>query len=170
MGCVKIKTALTVVFILESCFILCNCEIVSKKSRFIRNLGEENMKINFETGRSMVEMLGTLAIIGVLSIAGIAGYSYAMDKHRANTIVNEVNLRAMDLIAQANRSGELSLSNWPTKIAGDYDIGLEIDATTNITEGGIFVSGVKQRVCDIIVDSLPEDIDFTVNNTASSTS
>ena len=128
------------------------------------------MKINFESGRSMVEMLGTLAIIGVLSIGGIAGYSYAMDKHRANTIINEVNLRSIDLIAQANRSGEFSLSNWPTKIDGEYDIGLEIDATTNITEGGIFVSGLKQRVCDIIVDSLPEDVDFTVNNTASSTS
>ena len=27
-----------------------------------------------ESGRSMVEMLGVLAIIGVLSIGGIAGY------------------------------------------------------------------------------------------------
>lgn len=32
----------------------------------------------------MVEMLGVLAIMGVLSIGGIMGYSYAMDKHRAN--------------------------------------------------------------------------------------
>ena len=42
-------------------------------------------KINLKTqsGRSMVEMLETLAIIGVLSIGGIAGYSYGMDKYRA---------------------------------------------------------------------------------------
>ena len=32
------------------------------------------MKIN-ESGRSMIEMLGVLAIIGVLSVGGIAGYS-----------------------------------------------------------------------------------------------
>lgn len=31
-----------------------------------------------QSGRSMVEMLGVLAIIGVLSIGGIAGYSRAM--------------------------------------------------------------------------------------------
>ena len=36
--------------------------------------------LSTDTGRSMVEMLGTLAIMGVLSIGGIAGYRYAMDK------------------------------------------------------------------------------------------
>ena len=39
-------------------------------------------------GRSMVEMLGVLAIIGVLSIGGIQGYTIAMRKHRANEILN----------------------------------------------------------------------------------
>ena len=37
-----------------------------------------------ESGRSMVEMLGVLAIIGVLSVGGIAGYTMAMNKYRAN--------------------------------------------------------------------------------------
>ena len=41
-----------------------------------------------QSGRSMVEMLGTLAIIGVLSIGGIMGYSYAVDKYHANQIIN----------------------------------------------------------------------------------
>ena len=40
-----------------------------------------------ESGRSMVEMLGVLAIIGVLSVGGIAGYSLSMRRHRANQIV-----------------------------------------------------------------------------------
>ncbi len=42
------------------------------------------MKRTNESGRSMVEMLGVLAIIGVLSIGGIAGYSMAMNRYRAN--------------------------------------------------------------------------------------
>jgi type II secretory pathway pseudopilin PulG len=37
-----------------------------------------------EQGRSMVEMLGVLAIIGVLSVGAIAGYQKAMFKYRAN--------------------------------------------------------------------------------------
>ncbi|MBQ8671083.1 MAG: prepilin-type N-terminal cleavage/methylation domain-containing protein [Alphaproteobacteria bacterium] len=36
---------------------------------------------NNESGRSMIEMLGVLAIIGVLSVGGIAGYSKAMQKN-----------------------------------------------------------------------------------------
>ena len=38
----------------------------------------------FCTGRSMVEMLGVLAIIGVLSVGAIAGYSKAMMKYKLN--------------------------------------------------------------------------------------
>ena len=47
------------------------------------------MKIN-ESGRSMIEMLGVLAIIGVLSIGGIAGYSKAMGKHRVNKCIDQI--------------------------------------------------------------------------------
>ena len=43
------------------------------------------MKKNLmEFGRSMVEMLGVLAIIGVLSIVGIQGYKKAMIRNYAN--------------------------------------------------------------------------------------
>ncbi|MBO7333238.1 MAG: type II secretion system protein, partial [Alphaproteobacteria bacterium] len=37
----------------------------------------------FEKGRSMIEMLGVLAIIGVLSVGGLSGYTMAMNRHRA---------------------------------------------------------------------------------------
>ena len=45
-----------------------------------------------ESGRSMIEMLGVLAIIGVLSIGGLAGYTMAMNRHRANTLINDASL------------------------------------------------------------------------------
>ena len=38
----------------------------------------KNVKNRQCSGRSMIEMLGVLAIIGVLSVGGIAGYSKAM--------------------------------------------------------------------------------------------
>ena len=41
------------------------------------------MKDN-QFGRSMVEMLGVLAIIGVLSVGSISGYSMAMKKYKLN--------------------------------------------------------------------------------------
>ena len=45
-----------------------------------------------ESGRSMVEMLGVLAIIGVLSVGGIAGYTTAMNKHREMNVQQNVKM------------------------------------------------------------------------------
>ena len=45
---------------------------------------------NNQKGRSMVEMLGVLAIIGVLSAAGLAGYSKAMFKYKVQKTVDIV--------------------------------------------------------------------------------
>lgn len=42
-----------------------------------------------QAGRSMIEMLGVLAIIGVLSVGGIAGYSQAMTKYKVNRTIDE---------------------------------------------------------------------------------
>ena len=42
-------------------------------------------------GRSMVEMLGVLAIIGVLSVGAISGYSKAMMKYKLNKLTSEYN-------------------------------------------------------------------------------
>ena len=38
----------------------------------------------------MIEMLGVLAIIAVLTVGGIAGYSKAMKKYQANKVVGEI--------------------------------------------------------------------------------
>jgi type II secretory pathway pseudopilin PulG len=40
----------------------------------------------------MVEMLGVLAIIGVLSVGGIAGYSKAMNKYKINKTTDQVSM------------------------------------------------------------------------------
>ena len=42
-------------------------------------------------GRSMIEMLGVLAIIGVLSVGGIAGYSKAMERIKINKTLSTYN-------------------------------------------------------------------------------
>ncbi len=49
------------------------------------------MRFN-EQGRSMIEMLGVLAIVGVLSVGGIAGYSKAMNKFKTNKLIEQVNM------------------------------------------------------------------------------
>ena len=79
-----------------------------------------DINITSETGRSMVEMLGVLAIIGVLSIGGIQGYTYAMNKYRANNILNELNIASHQLatVLLSKRVEELTLS-----LDSNYDEG-----------------------------------------------
>jgi type II secretory pathway pseudopilin PulG len=44
-----------------------------------------------ELGRSMIEMLGVLAIVGVLTVTAIKGYTSAMDRVKKNSVVDEIN-------------------------------------------------------------------------------
>ncbi len=62
---------------------------------------------NNQYGRSMVEMLGVLAIIGVLSVGGIAGYSKAMYKQKMNKTVDIVSkvLMGMRELSSQNLEG-----------------------------------------------------------------
>ena len=69
------------------------------------------MKMTNESGRSMVEMLGVLAIIGVLSIGGIAGYTLAMNRYRANEALNlasQVAIVARSANGGAGATGEVT--------------------------------------------------------------
>ena len=50
----------------------------------------ENDNLVAQCGRSMIEMLGVLAIIGVLSVGGIAGYSKAMMKFKINKTAEQI--------------------------------------------------------------------------------
>ena len=57
----------------------------------------KNFYKNEQSGRSMVEMLGVLAIIGVLSIGGISGYSKAMAKFRVNKTLDQISMLVMNI-------------------------------------------------------------------------
>ena len=70
------------------------------------------MKLNRieQSGRSMVEMLGVLAIIGVLSVGGIAGYSKAMTKFKINKSMDQISMLVANIrtlfSGQRNYSGQ----------------------------------------------------------------
>ena len=54
--------------------------------------------IRSQYSRSMVEMLGVLAIVGVLSVGGIAGYSKAMMKYKLNKHAESFNILLNDTL------------------------------------------------------------------------
>ena len=115
-----------------------------------------------EHGRSMVEILGVLAIIGVLSFGGIQGYKYAMDKHRANDIVNEVNMRATD-IWHLYQDGEKELPDSPDEDAfpeyGEMtQTGFEIGVTSHPPIAfKTWVNDVPSAVCQKVLQENLDD-------------
>ncbi|MDY6407878.1 MAG: hypothetical protein SPL08_04175 [Pseudomonadota bacterium] len=82
-----------------------------------------------EVGRSMVEMLGVLAIVGVISIGGIAGYNYGINKYRANEIMDGAMKRAVVVSSQLSTGIRPNLSEF------------EDD---NVTAGGTFQNYVRE--------------------------
>ena len=90
------------------------------------------MTMKNESGRSMVEMLGVLAIIGVLSIGGIAGYTMAMNRYRANEIIDTASKVA--IVAMTANAGA-GIKTGETIDLGDLDANMTIPCITG--ESGI---------------------------------
>jgi len=111
-----------------------------------------------QCGRSMVEMLGVLAIIGVLSVGGIAGYSKAMNKFKINKTTDQVsvlvaNLRTM-FAAQGNFSG------LTVKTAIDFGVVPDDMITTSTTTGG---EGNETTTSTTLKNAFGGDVEIAVS-------
>ena len=73
-----------------------------------------------QSGRSMVEMLGVLAIIGVLSVGAIAGYSKAMMKYKLNKQAEQYNTLINAVARNAHSFDNLYTAG--TKVITEYFI------------------------------------------------
>ncbi len=99
-----------------------------------------------QSGRSMVEMLGVLAVMGVLSVAGIAGYNSAMNRHRANELLNEASKRATVVAAQAMQGREtFSINEFPNNEALKFSTEVTHDKTNG--QFTLEIGGVSEAVC-----------------------
>ncbi len=125
------------------------------------------MKKTQESGRSMVEMLGVLAIIGVLSIGGIAGYSMAMNRYRANEALDLATKYAVVLYSGKQTYDALHTGTSDSyKPLSLYAVGLTTTAsvksgtsskTKTQTPGGAYIytpenSDIKDGGVDITID------------------
>lgn len=80
----------------------------------------KNLFKNEQSGRSMVEMLGVLAIIGVLSVGGISGYSKAMAKFKLTKAQDQITMLIMNIrTAYATSPGYSGLTD---TVAASYGL------------------------------------------------
>ena len=99
-----------------------------------------------ENGRSMIEMLGVLAIIGVLSVGGIAGYSKAMNKFKTNKIADNVSMLVANIktlyaqqntYAGLNNGTAVSMGVVPDELGTAYTD--DTATLTNAFNGPVFI-------------------------------
>ncbi len=115
-----------------------------------------------EHGRSMTEMLGVLAVLGVLSIGGVQGYRYAMNKYHSNEVINELNLLNAQLAVFMNgiHDDEAVMS-----LGEPYDDGRRINTGGYAFDYGCGQDPDSNSPCDLdetgyfmILDGVPEDV------------
>lgn len=114
-----------------------------------------------EKGRSMVEMIGVLAIIGVLTVGGIVGIRYAIQARAENETVNDFNIavagaRTLDL-KYAERGPvnvRLFVSVPEQNMKGDYFLTDTISPVmVNVENSGgytVRIAGISKPVCEQI--------------------
>ena len=101
-------------------------------------------------------MMGTLAIMGILALSGIWMYNSAMDRLKANTIINEAQKRA---VVVAGQIGFLGRTNPSLGEFSDNTFAGGTFSTDVVTSGlyeqfGIQVSNVPKRICQNILNTI----------------
>lgn len=122
-----------------------------------------------EFGRSMVEILGVLAIISVLSVAGTYGYIYAMRKHKTNEIIQVISV--LYTMAHSANSGDgdcvkLSTTSLPKNPSG-VSIDIAADASVDGAKPTIDIqinNSEYEKICTLIREAIPSNAEYEINN------
>ena len=109
-----------------------------------------DMHMTAESGRSMVEMLGVLAIIGVISIGAVSGYNYGMNRYRTNEVLDGGNKRAYTISTQDSLGIPYNLSEFKDS---DVTGGGTFASTVQDWDGefGLTVTKVTKPVCENLI-------------------
>ena len=138
------------------------------KSYFYAQRARRNARA--ESGRSMVEILGVLAIIGVITVGAMIGYRYAMERIMTNSIITGVRARAVVIGQQRVLGHPLNLSEFHPDTEKDLIYGhFEVKVFEDYYEDGsgyqaLKVYNIPKRVCEKIQDiEFPDDHITLVN-------
>ena len=117
-----------------------------------------------ESGRSMVEMLGVLAIIAVLSVGALAGYSQAMKKHKMNQTTEQIVSIMQNVQSKMGNSKRVKITSLEEAIKmGIFPEEMVQSATelSNKYQGTVTFEQVtlgKKKVYKLTFNGLPDDV------------
>ena len=117
-----------------------------------------------ESGRSMVEMLGVLAIIGVLSVGGVAGYKTALNKYRANEVAQAVSGMKVELMSAGAQGmqAKIDMDDLTTQLGNSAEVALKDHETYK--NAYIFIDFKENTdLCEQFKNMFANDSDYAVN-------
>ena len=100
-----------------------------------------------ENGRSVVEMLGVLAVMGALATVSVIGFNSAMDKIRANRLYGDIKLSYASVYTQQNVPYEWTPVTFSTN--SKYALSIRQDIDHN---NFVLITDVEKDICDALTD------------------
>ena len=102
------------------------------------------------SGRTLMELLGTMAIMGVLTIGGIRGYHYAIHRYHVLSTIDELSKRAVVHIQQMNVSGTVQQIELGDRTALNLPVSVEVNG-----KGGFDLSLdlIDEKLCRSLIQA-----------------
>ena len=110
-----------------------------------------------EIGRSMTEMLGMLAIVGILSVSLIVGFDYAISKIEAHRIYKDIKLVYISFFHQLTQT-----SVWQPVTFDSYSNKQFFIQRDKGNHDFIRVATVEQKVCQSLLDHVQDTQEMTL--------
>lgn len=126
-----------------------------------------NQNKQVESGRTMVEMLGVLAIMGVISMAMITAYNVAFMRFRMNNLMYEISLRTISYVHQMELAplapGSILYSGeFGSVTNGGYPVKARV--TNNPNHFEVIVEGVPTDICEQVLRLYTHPLSMRVKN------
>ena len=111
-----------------------------------------------QRGRSIMEILMVLSIIGILSVVMIDGYHVAQKRHQANDLIHTEQLLAIETLS-ATTMGQTALS-FSLQSPFNYSVDLLTGQAFRIN-----FTDIDQEVCQAVLNKIGQKIKLKVNDT-----
>lgn len=126
-----------------------------------------NQNKQIESGRTMVEMLGVLAIMGVITMLMITAYNVAFMRFRMNNLIYEISLRTISYVHQMEltppSSGSILYSGeFGSVTNGGYPAKARV--ATNSDHFEVIVEAVPRDVCEGVLRLYTHPLSMRVKN------
>lgn len=118
-----------------------------------------------QSGRTMLEILIVVTLVGLLSLLPLEIYNWAIDKYRSNVLKDELLQRSVDLRKQIdNHKQTFNLDKWDPYSKIGVPINLIQNDEHETDSIGIQTMHVEERICNMTLDGLDHLETIRVND------